>query len=160
MNLRLNPLVQILQVNDWLFHKSAEGLSDTDLLRRMDDRGNSFNWIAGHVVNARYLMANVAGLEHQLPYADLFARGAAHPEASALPSSTEIARYWGEITEPLIARLGELGDAELDADSGRDVPNGDRSVLGFLSFLCLHESYHLGQLGYLRVLLGYRSVVG
>ena len=33
-------------------------------------------------------------------------------------------------------------------------------VLGALAFLALHDSYHLGQLGYLRKVLGHPGVVG
>ena len=164
MNLRIAPLVQILQVNEWLVRKSGEDLSATDFTRRIDDgrgnpRGNSYAWIFGHIVDARYLLAHIIGLEGESPYAELFARGTPHPDAAVLPPQAEIEQHWEQVSTQLIDRLGELTDTDLDADSGRDFPNRDRTVIGGLSFLCLHESYHVGQLGYLRVLLGHPPVV-
>ena len=165
MNLRIAPLVQILQFNEWLVRKSGKGLSAADLTRRIDDgrgnsRGNSFAWIFGHIVNARYLTARIIGLEVESPYTELFVRGAPHPAAELLPPRAEIEQQWEQVSAPLIDRLGELTDTDLDADADRDFRNGDRSVGGGLSFLCLHESYHVGQLGYLRVLLGHPPAVG
>ena len=160
MNLRIAPLVQILQVNEWLVRKNGEDLSAADFTRRFDtSRGNSYAWILGHIVDARYLLARIIGLEVESPYTELFARGAPHPAAEVLPPRAEIEQHWERVSTQLIDRLGELTDTDLDADSGRDFPNGDRTVLGGLSFLCLHESYHVGQLGYLRVLLGHPPVV-
>ena len=159
MNLRVKPLVQILQFDEWLVARAGEALSAEDFTRRVEDRGNSYAWIFSHIVDARYLMARLIGLEGEFPYTELFVQGAAHPAASLLPPRAEIEQHWEQVSARLIDRLGALTDTDLDADSGRDFPHGDRTVSGGLSLLCLHESYHVGQLGYLRVLLGHQPVV-
>lgn len=159
MNPRVLPLVQILKIDEWLIGECLVDLAAPDFTRRIAERGNAFAWIFGHIVNARYLLAQLVGLADTFPYADLFARGAAYPTAEQLPDPAELQRCWARVVAPLHERLATLTDADLDTDTGRQFPHGDTSVAGALSALTLHESYHVGQLGYLRVLLGYPPVV-
>jgi hypothetical protein len=159
MNHRIVPLLQILHIDEWLIGQSRADLAAADFTRRPADRGNSFAWIFGHIIDARFLMARLVGLTATFPHADLFARGQAYPTADRLPAVPDLQHHWDEIVKPLHDRLDLLSDAELDADTGREFPHGDGSVAGALSFLTLHESYHVGQLGYLRVLLGYPPIV-
>ncbi len=70
-----------------------------------------------------------------------------------------VAAAWRGVGERIAARLPLLTPAQLDAPAPGSFPGGDPSVLGALAFLSLHESYHLGQLGYLRRLLGREGVV-
>lgn len=160
MNPRVVPLSQILTVNDWLYNAAQKEMSDEHLRGRVNGQANSFVWIAGHLAGGRSLMAKVAGVPIAFPYEELYQRGAPHPDPAQLPDLAEVNAFWTEVSGVLTERLGVLTDTELDAEPSRKFPGGDNTVLGGLAFLCLHDSYHLGQLGYLRVLHGYPAVVG
>jgi hypothetical protein len=60
----------------------------------------------------------------------------------------------------LSKRLEEIGDAELSAKCPRDFPIADKTMRGAITFLAYHEGYHVGQMAYLRKLLGKGQLVG
>ena len=53
----------------------------------------------------------------------------------------------------------DLSAADLDAASEHGFPTDDKSVLGVITFLTFHETYHVGQMGLLRKFLGYDPIV-
>jgi uncharacterized damage-inducible protein DinB len=63
------------------------------------------------------------------------------------------------ITPRLHAKLTELDDAFLAGPARLQVP-GTRTAADELAFFALHESYHVGQLAYLRKGLGYPGMAG
>ena len=159
MNPRLVSVSQILKVDDWLFTKGLEGLGADELDTRLEGRANSIRWIIGHLTGARYLMAQLAGSDEVFRHAGHFERGADHGDVATLPEAAEIVADWQQISAILHERVANLDDAALDRESDQKFPAGDNSILGGLSFLCLHESYHLGQLGLIRVALGHPATV-
>jgi uncharacterized damage-inducible protein DinB len=48
--------------------------------------------------------------------------------------------------------------AELDAEAPYQFPISDPSVLGMTAFLVQHESYHIGQMAFLRKQLGLEAM--
>ena len=159
MNPRLVSVSQILKVDDWLFTKGLEGLGADELDTRLEGRANSIRWIIGHLTGARYLMAQLTGSDEVFRHAGHFERGADHGDVATLPEAAEIVADWQQISAILHERVANLDDAALDRESDQKFPAGDNSILGGLSFLCLHESYHLGQLGLIRVALGHPATV-
>ena len=56
------------------------------------------------------------------------------------------------------ARLGTITDAELAGASGERFPGVPATLLGAIAFLVQHESYHIGQLAFVRKYLGRPSM--
>jgi uncharacterized damage-inducible protein DinB len=95
-------------------------------------------------------------------WGNLFDRGAPAAnvaDADRYPSRSEIERVMGEITARLHAKLAALDDTYLAAPARMQVP-GTKTVADELAFFALHESYHVGQLAYVRKGLGYPGLAG
>jgi uncharacterized damage-inducible protein DinB len=76
------------------------------------------------------------------------------------PSPAEIRQAWQEVDEKLNAALSEAKPEELSKPSAQGAFSLDGTVAGAVGTLCLHETYHVGQVGYLRKRLGYGQAVG
>lgn len=57
-----------------------------------------------------------------------------------------------------MARLQEVDSEQLNGELPQPFPIEEQNILGGVSFLAEHESYHIGQMGYLRVQLGYKLI--
>jgi uncharacterized damage-inducible protein DinB len=160
MHPQIAPLAEILTLNQRLFAAALEGVAKADASRRIEGTGNSLLWIAGHVANSRRTLARTAGAKIESYRPDLFGRGALPVAASAYPDLAAIQQAWNEAVEALGVRLEALNAAELRAAPPFNPPVADKSVLGAMAFLTMHECYHLGQLGYVRRLLGCETLAG
>ena len=160
MDPRLKPPVEQMGLTYGLLEQAVRDMSQTDLVARPADSGNSIAWIAGHMAGGRCSMARLVGLDDMNPFGELFSRGAKIQPASAYPPVSEIMAAFGNITDALSARLEEIDAAALDAEPSREFPVKDKTVLNGLAFLSFHEIYHIGQICYVRRLLGYPSIVG
>ena len=159
MDARVAPLAEIFAINGYLFNKAFDDMCEGDLYKRPDDRGNSVVWLAGHIVGARYLLANLLRINEEYPHAALFNRGAKPAPADQLPAPEELRKLWNGITARVTAKLETVTDEELRSTCPMTFPTKDESILSGIAFLALHESYHIGQIGYARKVLGYASVV-
>jgi hypothetical protein len=160
MNPRLSPVAEIYRVNTGLFPMALADLSDEQARTRPGPGANAPLWIASHLIGSRALVARLAGGSYEFRESDRFARGRPPGDPAELPSLAELSAHWQSVSEVVLARFPRLGDEDLDAEVEGRYPIEQPGVLGALAFLALHESYHLGQLGYLRKLLGLPGVVG
>lgn len=160
MDLIIKSVMQGMDLNSRLYAGALEGLTREQLNRRCGPDSSPLVWIAGHLVSSRYGMAGLAGISMEVQWQDLFKRYSQIVEPDAYPDIEQIKNSFGEIGGRLTERLGQITDEELDASSPRDFPVADKSVRGGLVFLAWHESYHVGQMGFLRKWLGYKSLVG
>ncbi len=160
MHAQVAPLAEIFKLNQRLLVAALDGISAADAARRFEGNGNSPQWIAGHAVTSRALLAKIVGAGVEPPWPDLFGRGAKPRDAKEYPLLATILRTWDEVSASLMKRLETVGEADLRAPAPFNLPVADKTVLGAVSFLALHESYHVGQLGYLRKLLGRETLAG
>ena len=105
-------------------------------------------------------MSNLAGLSDEAPWQELFKRYSKIGRPEEYPDLQELIHAWDEIGRRVAERLPEMSEDELNARSPRRFSVADRSVREGLAFLLWHETYHIGQMGYLRKWLGYDSLVG
>ena len=157
----LSTVIPLFKTNKALFFKSLEGVSMEHLRQRPNDKSNPMIWIAGHLVFSRTgLVRIVGGKVDEKPWNALFGRGASVDEILTYPDSEEIAEQWKIVSDVLMTRLHELTEDELDQPSSFNVPAGEQTVRGAVAFLNFHETYHIGQLAYLRKLFGYSQLAG
>ena len=156
----ITPSVQQLNVSTNLVERALAGLDQEALLKRAGGDSSPMLWILGHVINGRSLLLNLAGTEHKLPWEDLFSRGSAVGGPSTYPALEELLGAWRETTASLLARLEQLTDEELSAETPRSFPVPDKTLRGAINFLAYHEAYHVGQMAYVRKWLGQGQVVG
>lgn len=118
--------------------------------------GNTLNWVLGHIVAWRN--ATLAALGEEPIWDDERAQlysgseEAGWSQESALPLDSIVADL-DRSQERILSGLDRLSDEALEQSSGN-------ATLGYrLGFLHFHESYHVGQIGLLRRLLGKPGVI-
>jgi uncharacterized damage-inducible protein DinB len=160
MHDRLQPVVQGFLVGDNLFERALSGVSDEHMRTRIDQRGNSLLWLAGHITTSRYAVARLVGLPDKCPFGELFARGTPLKPDEEYPPIKEIEIAFTELSGKLKERFEELMPEDFDKEIAEGYPIARNDVLHALSFLGFHEAYHIGQMGMVRRLLGYEQLVG
>ena len=143
------------------FSNALKGLGREELLRRPADTVNPMLWIAGHMTVSRCSLAHLMGAKDEGPWKDLFGRGAETTELKDFPDVSEIQAVWSDVSEDLIGRMENLRESELSSPVAPDsLRFADKTLRGVILFRAYHESYHVGQLAYLRKWLGYPGLVG
>ena len=160
MDQTIAAMSSLFRASDQLFHRALEGIKREDLLRRPHDGSNPLIWIAGHATSSRASLTKIIGEGVEDPWAELFKRGATIDADVSYPEIQEIISQWDGITTKLMPRLQSLTDEELSKPAPFPVPTGDKTKRGAIVFLNYHETYHIGQMAYLRKWLGYSQLVG
>lgn len=153
--MKAETLRKLYEIAHRATHLNLEGIEHEESLVA-PAAGNTLNWVLGHMVATRNAVLALLGEE---PIWDeekaLLYSGS--PEAGwsperALPLDSIVADL-DRSQERIVSGLDRLSDEALEEPSG----NG---TLGWrLGFLHFHESYHVGQIGLLRRLLGKPGVI-
>jgi uncharacterized damage-inducible protein DinB len=156
------PIATIFAINDGFVLPALKDLTEAELWKAPTERNNAMLWIAGHVVQTRAMILQLLGESVDTGWGKLFDRGvpaANVGDAGRYPSRDEIEQTMREITPRLHAKLASLDDTYLAGPAHLQVP-GTKTVADELAFFALHESYHVGQLAYVRKGLGYSGLAG
>ncbi len=150
MNKTIYFLEIIFNLNTRLFNNTLAGVTEEQSEERVSGHSNSFKWIATHTVWARYNMLMFLGKPAQNPYPGLFENFKPFDAADKYPTLEEIKKEWQKGSKLLKEALEAVPEDHLSADSPLKSPIGDNSMGGTLAFLAQHESYDIGQLGFLK----------
>ena len=154
MDIRVAPLAEILRLNTVLFRNCLDGLSDEQALVRPTNGTNSAAFIAAHLASARFFLLKTLGVEEGDPLAPYLEGRKGIDDIARLPPLVEVAAAWTLGAHLLRDRLATLTAADLEAPSTVPFPLANGTLLGTLTFLVQHDSYHLGQLSLLRKYAG------
>jgi uncharacterized damage-inducible protein DinB len=159
MDARIEPLVEILRANTRLFLNCLRDVDAASGATRVSDRTNHMTFIAVHLVDARdYLLTSLGG-DRVAPFAayELDAVSSIE-EVGDFPPLEDVTAAWREVSRRLTDRLNMLDGAVWDAEAPMRFPVDDPTTLGMLAFLMQHDSYHIGQLAFLRKHLGFGAM--
>lgn len=140
--------------------KMVEDLSPEEWLRRPNQHSNHIAWIVGHVAWTRARLLERLGVSWQQPALDIFARGVKLADDSAYPSPESLLATWRESAALLAAALENVSEDLLAQPARQGPPSSDGKVSGVVNFLAIHETYHGGQISYLRGWLGHKGLMG
>jgi uncharacterized damage-inducible protein DinB len=157
---RIAAAVYTFRQNANLLERSFGDLDRREWLRRPAERSNPVLWIVGHMIWSRSRVLAMLGEEWTRPWLPLFARGATLADDAQYPAPEEMMAAWHDVTAHLTAALDAAPAEALAAPVGEKSPSYDGKVGGMVTFLAFHESYHVGQVAYLRCWLGHDGVVG
>ncbi len=144
--------------NTDLVTRALEGIPPEQWMRRPGDASNHLMWIVGHLIWARGALLRTLDSEWSLHWAKQFARGAKLEEVVQYPRVEEMRNTWSDSCQELAACLSKASP-ELLAKP-HDQPTFDGKVAGYIAFLAFHETYHVGQISYLRKWLGHGQLSG
>lgn len=154
MEPQVAPLAAILDLNTDLLMNCLDGLSDAEARRCLAAGGNSVAFLAAHLTDCRHFLAVRLGAPLANPLAHYLTDVRSIEEIREWPSLVEIRTAWLAISAHLQRVLASLTAGEVSQPDAHRFPLGDGTQLGVLAFLVQHDSYHLGQVGFLRRQLG------
>lgn len=152
--IELSTAAFIFKRNQDMLAKAIDGLTDEQWVARPQDSCNSVFWLVGHMVWARSRALKLVGFTWTKPWLDMFARGSKPTETPQNPSVEDMLDAWQELGTVFPATLEEIPAEVLAKPVDQPSPSFDGTVGGMVSFLSMHESYHVGQVVYVRRLLG------
>jgi uncharacterized damage-inducible protein DinB len=146
--------------NSKFLENSVKDLAPEEWLRRPAETTNHIAWIVGHVAWTRGRLLHYVGTEWRQPGLDPFARGVKLGEDSAYPSPEWLLGIWRESASVLTAALEGVSEDALAKPATQGPPSADGKISGIVNFLAIHETYHGGQIAYLRSWLGHKGMMG
>jgi uncharacterized damage-inducible protein DinB len=156
----LNTAAFIFKRNQEMLAKAIDGLTPEQWNARPLDACNSALWLLGHIVWARSRALKLVGFTWTKPWLEMFARGSNPAETAQHPAVGELLDAWQDLCSTFPATLDEIPPDVLAKSVQQPSPSFDGTVGGMVSFLSMHESYHVGQVVYVRRLLGADRTVG
>lgn len=150
-----HQLASALALNTRLFANALEEISEKEATERLTETTNHLLWVAGHLANQRAVMTRVLGGE---PGEEMAAFAEAIDAEAEYPSLEDVEEYFAAVTADLRERIQRASDEQLAAPSQIEVPLNDPTTAGTVHFLLHQESYHLGQLGFLRKAYGHEAL--
>jgi len=150
----------MFQANGSVFEKATQGIPDEKWLFQPSADSNHLMFSAGHVVVHRAFVPKYLGVEWSAPWSSVISRGAKRVPPKQYPSVGEIRKACKEVSEKLMAALPNATPELLAQPLPKERPSLDGTVGGAIGLLCFHETYHVGQMGYLRKWLGFGQSVG
>jgi DinB superfamily len=141
----------ILNMNSRLFINALDGVTEDHAKERISDHNNPLNWLATHTTWARYNICMLLGKPPaKNPYDGLFENFKPFDPAYSYPALSEIKAEWEKASALLTEPFAAITDEQLAADSPLKSPIGDFTIGGTVAFLAQHESYDIGQMGFLK----------
>jgi DinB superfamily/Activator of Hsp90 ATPase homolog 1-like protein len=154
------PMAYIFRLNTGLMSRAIDGLTDEQAWTRPTAQNNAMLWIIAHAISVRTSGLKLLGRSVDTGWGNLFGRGTTPRDTDIYPSRAEILRVHGTVAETLDAALASLTAADLARPAaGIKLPAAE-TLSDQIAFLALHDSYHVGQLGYIRKELGFSALVG
>ena len=146
--------------NTGAVQKIVAGLTPEQWLSRPNDHSNHLTWIVGHVIWARQIIIARVGGQWACPGLEPFARSDKLDESLSYPAPETLLAYLQDSATALDATLSALTPEALAAPAPPGPPSQDGKVSGFIGVMAWHETYHLGQIAYLRSWFGLPAVFG
>ncbi|NNC95915.1 MAG: DinB family protein [Chitinophagales bacterium] len=151
-------LIDQYKLNTRLFNNVIEEITEEKSNEKLSDNTNNVKWLVGHLLNARYGIANLIGVMEEDPNEDMFGHGKSIEEDIKYPSISSLRKQWNEFSPSMINKLESMTEDDLNKKAPFQLPIEDHTILGAISFFAHHEAYHIGQLGILRKYLDYGSM--
>jgi len=156
----LEVIIPGYRMHSQMFNNLLDSIKESDALTRIENKTNHFTWMVGNLVNCRYWMAGIVGIQEKDPNDSLFKDGKALDEKAQYPSLEVLKKEWHKISSILFEKLLSIEEAELEQpyELGMNIPYVKENKLNMLGMCIDRESYLFGQLGLMRKILGYNAV--
>jgi uncharacterized damage-inducible protein DinB len=154
MEPQLASLAAILDLNTDLLLNTLDGLGNDDGQARLPGGGNSLAFLAAHLTDTRHFLAERIGHPVANPVAPYLAGARTIDDITEWPSLAELRDAWCAVSAHLHSTLARMSAADLAQANFDRFPLADGTRLGMIAFLVQHDSYHVGQMAFLRRQLG------
>ncbi len=138
----------------FVVERQLDGLSHEDCLLQLPFRGNCANWVLGHIVSSRSSMLHaISGKSYWGEEENGLYKFGSEPitDGEKALSLEQLRAHLSASAESLKTAVKEASREQMETIWNEKQQS---TVLDFLLFMVWHESYHAGQLEYLRQLAG------
>jgi hypothetical protein len=153
---RTMGLLTLFDYHTGFFVKALEGLSQEDMHNRLNTQANHPAWLAGSLVQQRFLMASEMSTGLKQTGEELFKNHKGIQDGVQYPTVAEYLKDWEKITPEARKALVEIDDKKLDSEF--DMGGMKMSYYDLISFNIYREASIIGQLVLWRRLLGYPGI--
>ena len=111
---RMFSLVVLYDMQTTFFSNVIEGISDKDAHNRLNTKANHIAWLTGSLVQQRYEIAKMLGIDRKQGADELFTNNKGIQDNVTYPSLAEFKKDWESITPLLRDALVNVSDNKLD----------------------------------------------
>jgi [ribosomal protein S5]-alanine N-acetyltransferase len=154
MEPQVAPLHAMLELNTDLLLNCLDGLSDEEALQRLERGGNTIAFLAAHLTDTRHFLANRLGHPLANPLQRYLAEASSIEDIVEWPTLAEQREWWRTVSRHLCEVVARRTAEELRRAGGHRFPIEDPTEVGLIAFLAQHDSYHIGQVAFIRRQLG------
>ena len=152
-DMRLYAIFDLYDLHTDFFRRALEGISDDDAHKRLDTKANHVAWIAGSVVESRFVGARNVGLDLRQEADELFKDFKGIQDDVRYPPLSQYLADWDRISPLLREKTLEVDAAWLD--ERKNMGGWEASNLELINFSTYREANMIGQIALWRRLLGY-----
>ena len=149
-------LLTLFDYHTSFLSKAIDGMSEKDMHNRLNTQANHPAWLAGALVNQRFMMASETGSGLKQTGEELFKNNKGIQDGAKYPSNAEYLKDWEKITPEAREALVKIDDQKLDSDF--NMGGMTMSYFDLISFTIYREANMIGQLALWRRLLGYPAL--
>ena len=153
---RTQGLLTLFDYQTDFYAKVLNGLSEEDMHNRLDTQANHPAWLAGALVNQRFLMASETSKGLKQTGEELFANNKGIQAGVRYPSNAEYIKDWQTITPEARKALTDIDDKKLDSEI--DMGGMKMTYYELICFTIYREASMIGQLALWRRLLGHPAM--
>lgn len=150
----------MFKTNTDIVNKAIADVESDHWFKKPSDDSNHLTWVLGHLIVHRGVILKMIGVDWENAWSETFARGAERVADEKYPSPDDMRGAWADVSEKLSAALKNPVEGVLTQEAPKSPPSFDGKVSGSVAFMAFHDSYHVGQVSFLRKWLGYGQTIG
>lgn len=154
---RMYGFLVLYDMQTTFYHSVLASINDEDALKRLDAKANHINWLAGSLLQERFELANLLGIDLKSGADELFKHHQGIKEEK-YPSLKSYETEWDKISPILRDKLINVTDEELDNVIDFPVEQMSFPLFEMISFNTYREANCIGQIALWRRLLGYEAM--
>lgn len=153
---RLYAIFDLYDLHTDYFRRVLEGISDEDAHNRLGTKANHVAWIAGSIVESRFVGARNVGLDIRQQADELFKDFKGIQDDVRYPSLSQYLADWDKVSPLLREKTLEVDPAWVD--ERKDMGGWEASNQELINFSTYREANMIGQIALWRRLLGYPAM--
>lgn len=150
----------MFKTNTDIVNKALDGVEPEHWFRKPGDDSNHLTWVLGHLIVHRAQTLKWLGIDYDNTWGELFARGSERVADAEYPSPEELRQAWDRVSAELSAALKGSSEDVMTQPAPKGPPTFDGKVSGTVAFYAFHDTYHTGQVSFLRKWLGFGQTIG
>ena len=153
----MSSILVLFDMQTTYFLNALDGISDQDAHNRLNTKANHVAWLAGSLVQQRFDIGNMLGVDDKQSANDLFRDGKGIQDGLTYPSLASFKKDWEKISPLLRKALSHVSDQKLD-ELFEMMPGMSMTYYELVTFTSYREANCIGQVALWRRLLGYEPM--